>query len=105
VGAAASRFASADEPTRPRGLLRMAWFAATLSACIASLFYAPDRLEATHQAALEVGLAAFPLLAHPYAKPRAGAPVEGAIERSWAWIGGALLLFAAFVATLGRGIS
>jgi hypothetical protein len=105
VGAAASPFASADEPDRPRGLLRLAWFAATLSACVASLFYAPDRLEATHQAALEVGLAAFPLLAHPYAKPRAGAPVEGAIERSWPWVGGSLLMFAAFVATLGRGIS
>ena len=103
VGGAASAFAGDGDPARPSRLLRLSWFAAAICACIASLFYAPDRMAATHQAVLEVGLAALPLLAHPFIRPTAG-PVAAPVSRSWPWIGGSLLVFAIFVMTLGRGL-
>ncbi len=88
---------------RLRPLLQTAWLAATSAACVAALFYAPDRLSALRQAALEVGAASLPLLLIP-ARVRSGGAAEGPLERSPAWFAAVFLLYAGFVVALGRGL-
>lgn len=88
-----------------RRLLMQSWLAASLSACIAALAYAPDPLLATRQAALEIGAACLPMLGRMMAGPARAGPYATKIERSWIWIGASLSGFAIFVATLGRGMS
>jgi hypothetical protein len=78
--------------------LRPAWIAASVAAVAAALAYAPARLDAAIQAALEIGAASLPLL---LARPAPGGAV---IARSPTWIAAAVILFAAFALTLGRGI-
>jgi hypothetical protein len=96
----ARRFTAEDDPGRAVRLTRIAWFAATLSACLATFAYAPDRLEATHQAFLEIGAASLPLLFLRVRAP-AGQVRVGPIERSW--IGAGVLVLGAFIASLGVG--
>jgi len=82
---------------------RLAWLAGTLSAVAAAALYAPGRAEAMAQALLEVGVASLPLLLA--LRPRASAGVaEAPVNHSLPWIAGALLIFAVFAATLGRGL-
>jgi hypothetical protein len=82
---------------------RLAWLAGTLSAVAAAALYTPDRTEAMLQAFLEVGVASLPLLLALRPRASAGA-VEAPVSRSLPWIAGSLLIFAAFAATLGRGL-
>lgn len=77
----------------------IAWIVASLAACAATFVYAPDRLGALTQAALEIGAASLPL-----AIARAGPATPSFILRSWLWIAAAIAAYAAFVATLGLGL-
>ncbi len=56
----AAPFASA--PGRVQRTFRIAWLAAALSAAVAALLYAPDRIGSLRQGALEIGAAALPML-------------------------------------------
>jgi len=102
-------FGPGAEPTlaaRARRLLWPAWLGGALAEIAAAAFYAPGRLEAMHQAALEIGAASIPLLViplrlWPLPGPRASAPLA---RRSAAWIAAAVVVFAVFAATLGRGL-
>ena len=89
---------------RARRLLRQSWLAASLSGCVAALAYAPDRLGAIGQAALEIGAACLPMLGRVAIGPAHANPDTGKIGRSWAWISVSLLVFALFVVILGRGV-
>jgi hypothetical protein len=92
------------DATRTRRLLWQSWLAASASACVAALAYAPDRLGAMRQAALEIGAACLPMLGRVVIGPAQADGDAGTIGRSNAWIGASLLVFALFVVTLGRGI-
>ena len=86
------------------GLLRWGWLAGTLGTIAASLAYTQDRA-AIGQAALEIGAASWPMLLLSF-RIRVETPnVAAPIFRSWAWIGVSVILYAAFVAALGRGIA
>jgi hypothetical protein len=84
-------------------LLGTAWLAGMFAVGAAALLYAPDRGAAYGRAACEIA-SAFPLL-YPFNRIMAtdhnAAP---AIERSPAWIGVAIVVYAVFAATLGRGL-
>lgn len=91
-------------PGRVSLLLGSAWLTAMISACLAAALYAPDRGGAFTEAAGEIG-GAFPLL-YPFNRIRATAhDAAPPILRSYAWIGVATAVLAAFAATLGRGLS
>lgn len=92
------------DPGRARDLLRWSWISASLSACLAALAYAPGRLGAIGQAALEIGAASLPMLGRPGAQPEVNRQSSTGIERSSGWIGAAVAIFVLFVATLGRGL-
>jgi hypothetical protein len=87
-----------------KALLRLGWMAASIAACVAVLAYAPGRLAAVRQAALEIGAAALPLLLMGAGIAPGGATAEASIQRSAGWIMFATTLFAGFVLTLGRGL-
>jgi hypothetical protein len=91
-------------PTDFRGLLRISWAAASLAACVAAAAYAPDRFHAVRQAFLEIGAASLPLL-RLAARIQPGPPPPGHEgHQSLAWIVASVIVYVAFVATLGRGI-
>ena len=93
----------ANEQGRTRNLLYLSFVAASLASVIAALFYAPDRLHAAIQGALEIGGAAIPLLFLPHLiKPDRAE--ESQLARSFVWIALCALVFVAFSATLGRGL-
>lgn len=91
-----------------RAVARTAWLAATLGAAAAALAYAgPGWPGNLRDAVLEVGAASFPLLLIPR-QSRAVAPSQqppAFLGRSAATILVAAVAFAAFAATLGRGIA
>lgn len=88
---------------RARRILALAWAAAGVAACAAAAFYAPDRLDAMKQAALEVGAASLPLLVMRV-RPAPEVPSAPRIARDWRWIAVSALAYAGFVLTLGRGL-
>lgn len=88
---------------RARRLLALAWTAAGVAACAAAAFYAPDRLDAMKQAALEVGAASLPLLIMRLRTGPAGEPAPR-IARDWRWIAVSAAAYAGFILTLGRGL-
>jgi hypothetical protein len=99
VASTARPFANAS------ALLRLSWCAASAAAVLATAFYAPNRWAAMVQGALEIGASSIPLLRlGRYVRPQS-AIAEPAIGRSMGWIAAAIVMYAAFVATLGRGIS
>lgn len=106
IGIQAMRFTvrKSYDARRARRLLWQSWLAASLSACIAALAYAPDRLAAVGQAALEIGVTCLPMLAPVAMAPAHANPNTGKIGRSWGWISVSLLVFVLFVITLGRGL-
>ncbi len=85
-----------------RAVARTAWIAATLGIVLAT---AAGRWRGFSDAVMEIGLASFPLLLIPYHKHKMpGTASSPAITRSYPVIALALVVFAVFVATLGRGI-
>jgi hypothetical protein len=79
-------------------VLRVCWLAASTAAVLAAAFYAPGRLPAMGQAALEIGAASVPLLGR-------FAQVDGSvIGRNARWIAFALAVYAIFLCTLGHGL-
>jgi hypothetical protein len=93
----------ADGQGRARKLLIISFIAGSLTSIVAAAFYAPDRLHAAIQGALEVGGAAIPFLfLARLIKPEDTR--EAPIMRSSMWISGCAILFVVFVATLGRGL-
>jgi hypothetical protein len=85
-------------------LLRTSWIAAGLAASLAAAAYAPDRITAIRQAFLEIGAASLPMLILPARIRRGTASPAPPIRRHLGWIAFAGAVYAAFVATLGRGI-
>ncbi|HTL98979.1 MAG TPA: hypothetical protein VL181_09280, partial [Holophagaceae bacterium] len=82
---------------RARG--RILYAAAGLAACATALAYAPDRLGAVREAALETFGADLGLLF------MASAPAGTPLPWSRGWALAAILAFPLFAATLGRGLS
>lgn len=82
---------------RTRG--RILYAAAGLAACAAALAYAPDRLAAVREAALETFGANLGLLFLP------ASPAADPLPRSRGWMLAAALALPLFAATLGRGLS
>jgi hypothetical protein len=104
--ARASRPLRAPGQRRTSRLWRLSWLAASASACIAAVTYVPDPIGALGQAALEIGAASLPLLVmkprtRPDAQPEAAAPPIAPGPR---WILTGVMVFLAFVLTLGRGL-
>lgn len=91
-----------------RAVARTAWLAATLSAAAAALAYAgPGWVGNLRDAILEIGAASFPLLIIPrQSRPNdtPQQPPSAFLSRSPATILIAAAVYAAFVATLGRGL-
>jgi hypothetical protein len=89
---------------RVRSLLRTTWIAASASMVLASAAYAPDRVGAMRQASLEIGAASIALLfIARRLVARTTSPREP-LHQSVGWIVLSALVYAAFVATLGRGL-
>jgi len=89
-------------PGRVSPLLGFAWVAALIAAGAAALLYAPARGDSFTGASCAI-LASFPLL-YPFNRVRATeANSAPPITRSNVWIGAAILVYAVFAATLGRG--
>jgi hypothetical protein len=87
-----------------RRVARNAWIAAVIAAGAAALLYRgaplwPD----VRDALLEIGLASIPLLFIPRANEYAP-QARAIIGRSWPVIAAAVMVFAAFAMTLGRGV-
>jgi len=101
VNAEVSCFSTVDDPDRAARLARWSWLAASTGAVLAALLYAPDRLNAARQSVLEIGAATWPLL---LVSGRTIATSEPPVRRSRVLIGFGALIFAAFAATLGRGL-
>jgi len=95
------RVSTVDDPDRAARLARWSWLAASTGAVLAALLYAPDRLNAARQSVLEIGAATWPLL---LVSGRTIATSEPPVRRSRVLIGFGALIFAAFAATLGRGL-
>jgi hypothetical protein len=86
---------------RATRMLQTAWLAATLATIAAAALYMPDRAHAMKEAGLEIGVASIPLVI-----PRRHAEGAGEmppVSRSAGWIAAAVVVFAAFALTLGRG--
>ncbi len=92
------------DPKRLRRLLYFSWIAATFAAIAAALTYAPDRIGAAVQAALEIGAASLPLLTRGVVAPIGANDPNPLITRSWPWIATAIGAYSLFIATLGHGL-
>ena len=89
-----------------RSVARIAWVSGTVSAGIAALAYAGSGWGDLRDAVLEIGGASFPLLFIPLRDRRIEPRQRTAfIERSPLTIAVSLVVYAGFVATLGRGIA
>ncbi|MEQ1820279.1 MAG: hypothetical protein ABL871_16890 [Terricaulis sp.] len=92
------------DPRRTRRILYIAWIAASLASIAAGLTYAPDRIGAAVQAALEIGAASLPLLTRGVVAPIGANDPNPLIPRSWPWIAAPAIAYALFIATLGHGL-
>ncbi len=88
---------------RPRGLFTIAWLAGAAACVLATLVYSAHTLMALRQGALEIGAASLPLLLIPR-RLRTGGTPEAALTRSYGWLAACGILYATFLATLGRGL-
>jgi hypothetical protein len=88
-----------------RGVARTAWLAATAGAALAALAYTGHGWGDFTDSVMEIGLASFPLLLIPFGRGQAAETAPSvALKRSSTTIALAAVIYAVFVATLGRGI-
>jgi len=88
-----------------RGVARTAWIAATAGAALAALAYTGHGWGDLTDSVEEIGLASFPLLFIPFGnRTLAEAELPALLARSTIAIALAVVVYALFVATLGRGI-
>jgi hypothetical protein len=89
-----------------RRVARTAWASASLGAALAALTHSGNRWPNLAGAVLEIGVGSFPLLFIPR---RDGQPPEtfgpGVIAHSGMIVSSSLIVYAIFVATLGRGLA
>jgi hypothetical protein len=85
----------------PPQILRVSWLAATCAAVAAAALYAPDRGGAMLQAGLEIGVASLPLM---WLADRLAPAGAACIPRRLGWIGGSVIVYIAFAASLGHGL-
>ena len=89
-----------------RAVARTVWLSATLGAAAAALAFAGPDWGDVRDAALEIGGASFPLLFLPLGASGVADEQSGAvITRSPALLALSAVIYALFVATLGRGLS
>jgi len=88
-----------------RSIARTVWISATLGAALAALAYQGHGWGDLRDSVLEIGLASFPFLFIPVRSGSAENPSPPAVlERSYSTVALAALMYAVFVATMGRGI-
>jgi hypothetical protein len=99
------------DSTLARRVARTAWVSASLGAALAALACTRNRWADLTGAVLEIGVGAFPLLLIPRrdwaareTPGRGVMPGRGVIVRSPMTISATLIVYAIFVATLGRGL-
>ncbi len=92
------------EAQTARRAARIVWLSATAGAALAALAYAGQGWRDLHDAVLEIGAASIPLLIVPWRGGKIGHP-QALLVRSPIVIGLAVVVYALFVATLGRGIT
>ena len=89
-----------------RGVARTVWISATAGAAAAALAYAGPGWSDFRDAVLETGAASFPLLFIPLTRPQVEERRSSALlARSSITIVVAAVIYAVFVASLGRGIA
>jgi hypothetical protein len=96
-------------PPGPAARLRAAWLAGAVCMVVAALAYKGSPLaggmrETIIEAVKEVGLASLPLWFLAVGLARRADAQTSPLTRSWVWIAGAVVILAAFVATMGRGL-
>jgi hypothetical protein len=91
-------------PATARGVARMVWLGGTVAATLAGLAYRGTGWHDLHDAVLEIAGASIALLIIPLGGARADAQPGAVLTRGYATIGFALVVFAVFAMTLGRGI-
>jgi hypothetical protein len=100
------------QASRRHRMIRTAYAAAAISACLAAALFVPrpgfsgTPFDATRQAVQEIGIASAGLWfvgRRSLAVPSPATPLA-AIGRSWIWIVTGILVFFAFAATMGRGV-
>jgi hypothetical protein len=86
-----------------RGVARTVWISAAIGAALAAAAYVGRDWGNFRDAVLEIAVASFPLLIIPLRGRDGGAPRQF-IARSYGTVVLALIVYACFVATLGRGV-
>jgi hypothetical protein len=84
-----------------RGTIPLMYAAAVMSACVAGLAWAPERMGGFKEGLMAVGVAPLGLLLPRSAADRDVGP---SIARSWTWIAIAASGYVVFLAILGRGL-
>ena len=88
-----------------RGVARTAWAAASIGAALAALAYTGEVLGDLRDAILEIGASSWPLLIIPRSNRSTAEALPSAfIVRNWTVVCTSALVYAIFVATLGRGL-
>ena len=94
------------EPKNARWVARTVWLSATIGAVLAALAYHGNVRGDLRDAVLEIGVASIPLLFIPIRSRQGSANDSGCvIARSYPVIAVTIASYAAFVATLGRGLT
>jgi hypothetical protein len=91
-------------PAVARGMARMVWLGGTVAATLAGLAYRGTGWHDLHDAVLEIAGASIALLFIPVGRAQADVQSAAVLARNYATVGFAIVIFAAFALTLGRGI-
>jgi hypothetical protein len=91
------------DPTVARGVARTVWAAAAIGAAVAAALYVGHDWGNFRDAVLEIAVASFPLLIVPIGRGASRLSTQY-IARSYPLIALSLIVYAAFAATLGRGV-
>jgi hypothetical protein len=91
-------------PAVARGMARLVWLGGTLAATFAGLVYRGAGWHNLHDAVLEIAGASLALLIIPIGRASTSSQQPATLSRSYVTAALAILVFAAFALTLGRGI-